>query len=225
MSAIGITTTYGITLPSTAKAQKVDRVRSVGFSEVPGTDGECLLVKPLNVLKTEVTVSGKGPPDLSSVTVGTIGTPATLSPLRIEQGEVNDDRCTFTMTYTGHGTVSSSSGGSAGAGSPDEHTINVVSLAYSLTKDCRISAEVDDVLELTPAGIPGFRGTVNKRLPFSGSGKGDIPSNLGPGAAGAKHALASAGATVTTSVTDTQEARAVNSWSFDATNWPAATAG
>jgi hypothetical protein len=33
------------------------------------------------------------------------------------------------------------------------------------------------------------------------------------------------GATIVTSITDTQEARGANGWSFDAMNWPAATAG
>ncbi len=225
-TAIGITTKYGITLPSGAVANKVDRTRTVGYSEVPGENGECALVAPLKTLQTSVTISGIGPVDLSDVAVGTIGSPSTLSPLRIEQGEVNNGRATFTLNYTGHSSFSSASnGGSAGSGAPDESSINVVSVAYSLTKDCRVAAEVDDVLELATDGTPGFRGTVNRRLSFSASGKGDIPSNVGPGASGAKHFLVADGATIVTSITDTQEARGANGWSFDAMNWPDATAG
>lgn len=226
MAQIGITTTHGITLASGLKAQKVDRNRTVGFSEVPGTNGECLLVKPLKTLKTEVTIAVIGAASLALVSVGEIGTPSDLTPLRIENSETNNGRATSTINYTGHSTLgSSSSGGSAGAGSPDEHTIEVVSVAYSLTKDCKVSAEMDDALELVPAGTPGFRAGYNRRLPFSASGKGDIPANVGVGAGGSKHASITGGATITTSLTDTQEARGVNGWSFDATNWPSATAG
>ena len=225
-AAIGISSTHGITVPSSAKPQKVDRHRTVGYSEVPGTDGECLLVKPKNMLKTEVAISGKGVWDMAELEPGNIATPADLVLVRPENSEANDDRGTFSVSYAGHsGFTSASNGGSAGGGSPDEHTINVVSVAYSLTKDCRAGGEIDDVVEADADGTPGFRGLVNLRYTFSASGKGDIPANVGPGAGGAKHASITSGASIVTSITDSQEARAVNSWSFDASNWPAATAG
>lgn len=226
MAQIGITTTHGITLASGLKPQKVDRVRSVGVSEVPGVDGECILVKPLKTLLTDVTISGVGFADLDLVESGEIATPADLSPLRVENSEVNNARGTFTLNAKGHSPIgSASSGGSAGAGSPDEHNIEVLSVAYSLTKDCRVAKEVDEAVEMTPAGIPGFRAKFNTRLPFSASGKGDIPANVGVGAGGTKHASISGGATITTSLTDTQESRAVNGWNFEAMCWPEATAG
>jgi hypothetical protein len=226
MPQIGITTTHGITLASGLKPQKVDRVRSVGYSEVPGPDGECLLVKPLKTMLTDVTIAGVGVADLSLVAVGAIATPADLAPLRVENSEVNNARATFTLNSKGHSALgSASTGGSAGAGSPDEHTIEVLSVAYSLTKDCRVSAEMDEAVELTPAGIPGYREGFNRRLPFSASGKGDVPTNVGIGAGGSKHASVTGGATITTSLTDTQEVRAVNGWNFEAMAWPEATAG
>ena len=227
MAQVGISTLYGISLASGAVAQKVERTQSVGFSEVPAqATGETALVKPLKTLKTEVTITGAGPGSLSAVVIGEVDAPADIAVLRVEMSEVNDGRVSFTISGAGHSTLgSASSGGSAGAGSPTVATIEVLSVAYSLTKDCRVQVEIDEALELVPAGTPGFRALYNRRLSFSGSGQGDIPANVGVGAVGSKHASITGGATITTSLTDTQETRAVNGWSFDATNWPSATAG
>jgi hypothetical protein len=226
-TAVGIATKYGITLPTSAKAQRVQRVRTIQWSEVPGEDGEALLAKGHKTMRTEVTISGLGVATLGNVTVGAVGTPADLTELRSENGEMNDGRGTFTLTASGVAsfTDGSNTGGTAGAGSPDASTVEVLSVSYSLTKDCKVSVEVDEAVELTPAGIPGFRARYNKRFSFSASGKGDVPSNVGPGSGGATHANITGGVTIVPSTTDTQEARAVNGWSFEAMNFPAATGG
>jgi hypothetical protein len=226
-TAVGIASTYGITLGSNAKPQRVQRVRSVAYSEVPGVDGEAILVKGHKMLRTEVTISGIGNTALTGVAIGPIGTPADLKQLRAENGEVNDNRGNFSFTASGVSafTDGSSDGGDAGAGSPTVATVEVVSVAYSLTKECKVSVEMDEAVELTPAGVPGYREGFNRRFSFSASGKGDIPADVGPGSGGAKHAGVTGGVTVVPSVTDTQEVRAVNGWSFEALNWPGATAG
>lgn len=227
MAQIGISTLYSVALASGAIASKVERTRSCGLSEVPAqATGETALVKPLKTMKTEITINGTGPGDLTDVAVGEIGTPTDAGVVRVEMGEVNDGRVSFTINSVAHGAMpSASTGGDAGAGSPTVATIEVLSVAYSLTKECRVSAEIDEALELTPAGIPGFRALYNKRINFSSSGKGDIPANVGIGATGSKHASITGGASVTTSLNDTQESRATNGWSVEAINFPAASAG
>lgn len=226
-TAVGISSTYGISLPSSAKAQRVQRTRSVAYSEIPGLDGETAFAKGHKTLKTEVTISGIGVGTLGDVASGEIATPSTVSLIRVENGEVNDNRTSFTVTGVGHAsfTDGSSNGGTAGAGSPTAATVEVLSVGYSLTKECRVTAEIDEALELTPAGVPGYRELYNLRHSFSASGKGDVPANVGPGSGGAKHASISGGVVIVPSVTDTQEARAVNGWSFEAIHFPAASAG
>lgn len=225
-TAIGVTSTYGITLATGAIAQKVDRTRSLEPSEVVGVDGEVSLVKPLALMKTEVSISGIGLAPIASVAVGTVATPADIEIISAEQGESNNGRATFSLKASGTAVIpSASTGGSAGSAVPDEHTINIVGVSYSLTQDCRVSAEVSDMIIQATDGTVGFRAKYAKRFSFSANGKGDIPSNVGIGAVGAKHFSISGGATITTSLTDTQEMRGVQGWSFDAVNHPAATAG
>jgi hypothetical protein len=226
-TAIGIASTYGITLGANAKPQRVQRVRSVAYSEVPGVTGEAALVKGHKMMRTEVTISGIGNTALSGVAIGAIATPADLKQLRAENGEVNDNRGNFSFTAAGVASFTDGTydGGDAGAGSPTVATVEVVSVGYSLTKECKVTVEMDEAIELTPAGIPGYREGFNRRFSFSASGKGDVPADVGPGSSGAKHAGVTGGVTVVPSVTDTQEVRAVNGWSFEALNWPGAAAG
>ena len=225
-TTIGITSTYGVTLGSGAIAQKVDRTRSLEASEVIGVDGEGALVKALPLMKTDVSISGIGLSTLAGVVVGTIGTPADISIVSATQSESNNGRATFDIKASGVAAIpAASNGGSAGSAAPDEHTVNIVGVAYSLTQECSVSAEITDLVVQATDGTAGFRALFGKRLTFNASGKGDIPSNVGIGAVGAKHFSVSGGATLTTTLTDTQEARGVQGWSFDAMNLPSAAAG
>lgn len=225
-TAIGISSTYDVTLASGAIAQKVDRTRSLEPSEVVGVDGEVTLIKALALMKTEVSISGIGLAPIASVAVGTVATPADIEIISAEQGEVNNGRATFSLKASGTAAIpSASTGGTAGSAVPDEHTINIVGVSYSLTQDCRVSVEVVDLIVQATDGTVGFRAKFSKKFSFSANGKGDIPANVGIGAVGAKHFSVSGGATMTTSLTDSQVMDGVQSWSFDAINRPSATAG
>lgn len=224
---VGITSTYSVTVPAGGIAQEVSRTRSVELSKVAGTDGEWAKVSALKQLKTDVQVSGVGPANLGAVSAGNVVAPSTMKVLSVQQGEKSsgDNRATFVISATGMSSFDPSTEGTpaaAGDGEPDEDTLGIVGITLALSETFNATSEVKDLNVPATDGTPGARATVGLESSFSGRGAGDIPASLSLGLAGIEPAGFGAGLTIVRSINDVQKAQEINTWGFDANNFPAA---
>src|SRR4051812_19128708 len=94
----GITSYYGVTMPSGAIVQDASRSQSIEPSEVVGEDGEYVKADPLKTKKIDVSINGVGPAGLDAVVSGIVTSPATMTVIKAEQNEVNKGRATFTLS-------------------------------------------------------------------------------------------------------------------------------
>jgi hypothetical protein len=224
---IGVTSTYGVTLPAGAIAQNASKSQNVDVSEVPGDDGEIALASPLRANKVDVSVSGVGPAGLDAVTAGNVALPATMTILSVEQGEKSsgDNRATFSINATGMEAFTETAVGTpdaAGAGDPDEETLGIVGITMSLSETYSERREVNDVNAPATNGAPGARAKCNVRSSFSVRGKGDKSAALTMGIDGIAPAGISTGKTIVRQLVENQAAQELNGWGAEAMNYPAA---
>ena len=223
---IGITSTYGLTLPSGAIAQDARKVQTVGVSEVPGISGEYVKAATLKQKKVDVTVSGVGPAGLSGVTSGNVSPPSTLKILSVEQGEksTGDNRATFSINATGMSSFVDAAGtpDAAGGGDPDEDTLGIVSVTLALSETLSCKSEVKDVNVPATDGTPGARATCCLKNSVSVRGRGDIPSSLMLGTDGLEVAAFTGGVMLVGKLEEGQKADDINDWSAEAQHYPSA---
>jgi len=205
-SHLNVTSTYDITLPSGAVAEKASRSQKIETDKLVGTGGEFTKFDAMATKVIEVTIEGKGPAGLSGVTSATVGTPSTLKILKAEQREQNAGRASFTINATGHvGYDDADAGETIDGTEPDVNSLVITSVTHAVAQSLSKSTSVTDVMEKGVDGKPALRATCMKLSSFSSEGKGDIPSAVALGTGGVGIAGLTGGKLIVTQLDDTQE--------------------
>lgn len=221
---IGVTSTYGVTLPANSEAQDASRTSTVELSELIGATGEIVKLNPLHVLKKDVSVNYVGASSLASVTVAQGLDPATIKVTKADIKEINKGHVACALTASGHEAFTDAAGSSVGAGEeePDVDTLNLKTVTFALAENVDRNSEVKDVVVIGGNGQPAWRGTVTKKNGFSVKFKGDIPAGVVLGTAGAGVYGFTGGKLVVTKLMESQKKDEVNDGSYDGTHAPVA---
>lgn len=186
---IGVTSTYGVTLPAGAEAQSASKTETIEISELTGAAGEYVKADALFAKKVEVSIGYVGEPMHSSIVSGAVADPSTMTVIKSEATEQNKGRVACTVNAVSHEAFEDDGAGASpgeGEAGPDEDTLNLVSCTLSLAENVQVTKEVQDKMILNAAGVPGARARCQKKNAFSVRWKGDLPTGvvLGLGGAG-----------------------------------------
>jgi len=221
---IGVTDLYGVTLPANAEAQKVTRNQEVAIVPLPGADGETAKLQMAHHLKKDITVEYIGAPNLDAPASAGNLTPSTSRITKTECTEEPNKNASATVTASAHDSFTDSAGSSAGEGSAeaDETTLVIKSVTFSLAESVRRSMEVKDVVVIGGNGAPGWRGTCTKKGSFAVRYKGDPPTGLALGTAGAGLYAFTGGVLCVGKLMDEQTHDDVNGGSYEGEHAPSA---
>lgn len=222
---IGVTSTYGLTLPANAVAQKCTRNQELAMIPLTGAAGELVKLQVAPYLKKEVTVEYVGAPDFTAPAVAQNITPSAMTVIKTEITEEPNKHAVATRTAMAHESFTDAPGTSAGEGSADadETTLVIVSCTFSLAESVRRTREVKDVVVIGAQGGAAWRGTCMKKDSFSVRYKGDLPTGVALGTAGAGVYAFTDGVLVVGKLTDDQTADDVNGGSYEGEHAPSAT--
>ena len=213
-------TTFGVTIAGAATPETAEKTSTLEVSEIVGTSGEIALVKPHKTAKVEVTVTGKGQAPMSSVTIGTVGTPGEMTILSAEQGEANKGDATFSVKAVGYETFTDNQGSpdTTDTTEPDIGTINIVSVSYAVAESVKRTREVTDLALFDSKGLIAYRAKTKLVIPFDIMGRGDLPAGIALGMNGAS--AINMPVAVATQVKLTEKAGDWNGWGVSGKAYP-----
>lgn len=220
---IGVTSLYGIALPSGSEAQSASRNQSVEIEHKIGAAGEIVKLLPHKTKKTEVTVGYIGSANLTGVTLAQGLDPSTLKITKAESTEEPNKNLMCSLTASKQDAFAddgSGSGAGSGAQEPTADDLILRTITFSCADQVKRSTEVKDIVIIGGDGTPKWRGTCTKKNSFGVRFKGDLPTGVVLGTAGAAVYGFTGGVFACEKLMEEQTKDAENSGSYDGIHAP-----